>query len=378
MRELRQHSEVSNIELFYDLIFAYAISRITTVLHLVHHDTIPALYLVEFAVMVFMFWTVWTYQTVLVNRFFQENIQHGVFMLFDMFIVIVLSQSLTPNFASTQIAFPGATSLLLFSIAVQYLLRSRHLTDPRQLKVAYGLARILIITSVIGAITIIPWAPYSVREVVYILSMIYANIAPIFMKDRLTAFPAMFEHLTERYSLFTLLLFGEAIIAVTEVVDVHHFDWLSIPFFLIIVALFWVYFTIYQQGIDRHKRTAGIALINIHYFVFVGLDLVAAIVTLYLKHELIGWQFALLMTIGLWFFLGGSAMMLSTYGYRRANEHWRLLFGNATCSAMVAGAVIWFCRDWQEIVMVLIALFLLGIAWWWNREVSRLSTNNAD
>lgn len=33
MKQLREHSEVTNLELFYDLIFAYAISRITTVLH---------------------------------------------------------------------------------------------------------------------------------------------------------------------------------------------------------------------------------------------------------------------------------------------------------------------------------------------------------
>ncbi len=372
MKQLREHSEVTNLELFYDLIFAYAISRITTVLHLVHHETIPVLYLIEFAVMVFMFWTVWTYQTVLVNRFFQENVQHSVFMLFDMFVVIVLSQSLTPNFESTHPTFAGSTSILLFSIAVQYWIRGRHLTDKRQTKVAHGLMIVLLITSVIGALTIIPWAPYRIRVVVYALSMVFANIAPIFMKQSLTAFPAMFEHLTERYSLFTLLLFGEAIIAVTEIVDVHHFNWLSILFFLTIVALFWAYFTVYQRGIDRHKRSAGIALINIHYFVFVGLDLVAAVMPLYLKHELIGWQFALLMGIGLWFFLGGTATILATYGSKTSNHQWGYLLTVATLEAAVVGILVWLLNGNQAITMIAVTAVLLGMSWWWARTVQNL------
>ncbi|GGL61011.1 low temperature requirement protein A [Sporolactobacillus putidus] len=83
--------EVSMLELFYDLIFAYAISRITEVLHLVSNHTIPLINLAEYLMMVLVFWSIWTYQTVYANRFLEENLSNSVFLIFDMFWVVVLS-----------------------------------------------------------------------------------------------------------------------------------------------------------------------------------------------------------------------------------------------------------------------------------------------
>lgn len=366
MTELRQRPEVTNLELFYDLIFAYAISRITTVLHLVHHEVIPGRYLLEYLIMFFMFWTIWTYQTVLVNRFFQENVQHSLFMIFDMFVVIILSQSLNPNFESTHPTFAGSTSILLFSIALQYWLRARHLHDEKQLAVAKGLARTLFISGTLGALTIIPWAPYLIRVTVYVGSMVYANVSPAFLKRALTEFPALFEHLTERYSLFTLLLFGEAIIAVASVVNVHHFNWLAIPFFLTIVALFLGYFAMYQQGIDRHQKTAGITLINVHYAIFVGLDLVTAAMELFLNGELIGWQFVGLVTLGLWGFGGGILTVLATYPKRGLRISLGKAFSWLTVGLVLLGGILMFIKTHVAVTMVLLAVVALcggGATW---------------
>ncbi|GEK29634.1 low temperature requirement protein A [Furfurilactobacillus siliginis] len=365
MNELRKNAEVDNLELFYDLIFAYAISRITTVLHLVHHETISGLYLLEFFVMFFMFWTIWTYQTVLVNRFFRNTLQHRLFMVFDMFVVIILSQSLNANFAATHLTFAGSTSVLLLSIAGQYWLRSRSLTDPKQLAVSRGLGLILLVSGVVGALTIIPVGPYIVRASIYVLTMVFANIAPMFMYRQLTIFPAMFEHLTERYSLFTLLLFGEAIIAVASVIDVHHFNWLAIPFFIIIVALFTIYFTTYQHGIDRHRKTAGILLINIHYFIFVGLDLVTAVTELYLQRELHGPLFAGLVTLGLMCFLTGTMAMAAGYSKDTSSRISWSNVGLATVAALINGGVLWLFSEHVAVTLLILMLELLAVAGWW-------------
>lgn len=365
MNELRKNAEVDNLELFYDLIFAYAISRITTVLHLVHHETISGLYLLEFFVMFFMFWTIWTYQTVLVNRFFRNTLQHRMFMVFDMFVVIILSQSLNANFAATHLTFAGSTSVLLLSIAGQYWLRSRSLTDPKQLAVARGLGMILLISGLLGAITIIPIGPYIVRSSIYVLAMVFANIAPMFMYRQLTIFPAMFEHLTERYSLFTLLLFGEAIIAVASVIDVHHFNWLAIPFFIIIVALFTIYFTTYQHGVDRHRKTAGILLINSHYFIFVGLDLVTAVTEIYLQNELHGPLFAGLATLGLLCFLTGTAATAAGYPKGTGNKVTWFVVGMIAIATFINGGLLWLISEHTAVTLVFLMVELLAMAGWW-------------
>lgn len=104
--------EVSTLELFYDLIFAYAISRMTEVLHLVSNHTLPLIDLAEYLMMMLVFWTIWTYQTVYANRFLKEDLSNSVFLIFDMFWVVILSQSLNEDFASTHFTFAGSTSVL--------------------------------------------------------------------------------------------------------------------------------------------------------------------------------------------------------------------------------------------------------------------------
>ncbi|ANZ69896.1 low temperature requirement protein A [Pediococcus claussenii] len=74
---VRKSAEVSNIELFYDLIFAYAISKITATLHVVQNERIPLLNIGEFLMMMLVFWSIWTYQTVFANRFLSITLLIG-------------------------------------------------------------------------------------------------------------------------------------------------------------------------------------------------------------------------------------------------------------------------------------------------------------
>ncbi|GEP19937.1 low temperature requirement protein A [Pediococcus argentinicus] len=364
---IRQSAEVSNLELFYDLIFAYAISKITTVLHVVHEEHIPLLNLAEFLMMFFVFWTVWTYQTVYANRFFTNNILNTAFMIFDMFWVIILSQSLTTNFASTHVTFAGSTSILLLSIGLQYVVQGMRLEHKHQRLLAMELAGLLFICGITGAITIIPFTSYLNRFFIYLVSFIVANVVPIFMKETLQNFPAKFEHLTERYSLFTLLLFGESIIAVATSINVHHLELVSVWYFLITVILFGFYMMTYDLGINRKlPHTAGITLINVHYFIFVGLDLVTAVIELFSQGELAGFQTILLTTLGLLGFLGGLQVVIFTYPLNQNNLKQMFVNDVVMLAIWLIGAV--FAVHIINVFLIWTTVMLgIGLFIWWRQ-----------
>ncbi|WP_157800360.1 low temperature requirement protein A [Sporolactobacillus pectinivorans] len=306
--------EVSTLELFYDLIFAYAISRMTEVLHLVINHTLPLINLAEYLMMMLVFWTIWTYQTVYANRFLKGDLSNSLFLIFDMFWVVILSQSLNENFASTHFTFAGSTSVLLLSIAFQYYLQSRRADTPEHKKLALHFSVLLMIISLIGFVTILPVPTlYLLRFAVYTASIIAVAFYPLFMKQTLTDFSTQFDHLSERYSLFTLLLFGEAVIAIAQTINIHHLKIESVLYFVIIALLFTLYMITYELGINRRARTAGLVMIHLHYFIFVGINLITALLELFILHELNTTFFIVIFDISAVLFIYSMLALLSTY-----------------------------------------------------------------
>ncbi len=62
---------VSMIELFYDLVFVYMISKATGLIHHLHHGVVEPFSLIVFAFVVIVFINSWMVQSVFVNRRFR-------------------------------------------------------------------------------------------------------------------------------------------------------------------------------------------------------------------------------------------------------------------------------------------------------------------
>lgn len=124
----KSHQSVTMVELFYDLIFAYAVGRMAQTLAVPVHGMIAPQVLVEFLLMLLVFWTIWTFQTVLIDRFSHHEVTHNLFTLFNMFWVIVLSTAINPDFAKTKWPFQLSAAILFLSLASQYglLWRRKH------------------------------------------------------------------------------------------------------------------------------------------------------------------------------------------------------------------------------------------------------------
>ena len=70
-------------ELFYDLVFAYALSRTTELVH--HADEADY---VTFLISLVILFTVWLYQSIYINRFGDNSWQDRLFLFADMFLLL--------------------------------------------------------------------------------------------------------------------------------------------------------------------------------------------------------------------------------------------------------------------------------------------------
>lgn len=168
--------EVSEFELFYDLIFAYAVSRIASILFIGADQMLSFKSMGEFLLLTLVFWTIWTFQTVFANRFSIKNKINALFLFFDMFWVIVLAQSINVYFEKTHFTFAGATSILFFSIALQYYFKMRRTDDSVVKKLCFQLAIILCVSGMIGFITILPWGDYAIRFSLFLLQHFFQSL----------------------------------------------------------------------------------------------------------------------------------------------------------------------------------------------------------
>ncbi|KRM71459.1 low temperature requirement protein A [Lacticaseibacillus brantae] len=298
---------VSMPELFYDLIYAYAIGRMTQAVATPTYGQIPWLNLLEFLMMFLVFWNLWSYQTVFANRFYTGKLVDNLFLFIDMFLVIYLSTALNIDFAATKVAFQLSTGILLISVGLQYLIANR--THPTPMNKPFML--VLFATGIVSALSIIP-DDYRISFGIFLVATLAASFGPIFLIPLQRQVPTHFDHLTERYSLFTLLIFGEAVIAVADVLH-HGLTVNYVGYFVVIVLMFISYIQVYESGIDRHRRTSGMAAIQLHYPMLVGNLLSFTFIRLWLEGELNAFWFLPAFGISFFLYVISLSAYLATY-----------------------------------------------------------------
>ena len=116
---LIKERKVENIELFYDLIFVYAISRISELAHHPHNGIIEPWILISFILSSLAVLQEWLYWTNYLNRFGTFNIKEIVIMCINMGAAIYLSNSLSLDWE--QIFYPFSISMLIMSSSVAFL-----------------------------------------------------------------------------------------------------------------------------------------------------------------------------------------------------------------------------------------------------------------
>ncbi|CAM2907149.1 low temperature requirement protein A [Dellaglioa algida] len=261
-------------ELFYDLVFAYAISQTTDLLyHFKGNLASVAEAFIIFSVVMVVFINTWMIKSVFINRYGKNSIADIILFMIDVAILLYMSNAFKGNIQDWFQPFAIATGLLSTVLVVQYgtvYLTSKKSADKRISRLMMTITAARTVLVFIGA-----FLPIKFGIPVALIGIAISWVLPGLFGSILKLHALNFPHILERLTLLTIITFGETIVGIASYFTVETFNFYSILIFTIVGALFMTYITQMDHYIDENRSDeTGIRLIYVHYFILFGISLV--------------------------------------------------------------------------------------------------------
>jgi low temperature requirement protein LtrA len=243
--------KVTWLELFFDLIFVAAVAQVAEPLR--EHYSVAGV--VRFTLLFALIWWAWTGATVFATRFDGADGVQRALTLVQIFVVAAMAANAGDELDTRSSAgFTAAYAALRLVLVAQYF-RARHLPRARPFTTRYivghGLAAVIWLSSAL--------VPAPSRYVLWTIALIIDFGTPWLALPHSLEVPPDGSHLPERFGLFTLILLGEAVVAVMHGMKSHE-AWppaAAISAFLAMGLLFliwWWYFDGVKAASERHVR----------------------------------------------------------------------------------------------------------------------------
>ena len=272
MTTLIKHKRVEFSELFYDLVFVFAISKATALIHPFHSGVVAWDSLLDFFISVMVIINSWMIQTIYTNRYGTNSLFNMVIMFINMGLMLFMSNMIGYNwqqwFYYTCWAVGTLTLTLFFQYLVEFFRKSTNNTDRESIKGFLWLTGLGSLGVYLAALF-----PIYVGVYIFIASILLTFIVPIFLITKDEHFQVNLPHLIERVSLLVIITFGEMVIGLVSFFTVENFSIYSVLNFVIMLSLFLFYFGEFDHAIDEGSNQKGLFIIYSHYPIFIGLML---------------------------------------------------------------------------------------------------------
>ncbi|EEY79615.1 MULTISPECIES: low temperature requirement protein A [Streptococcus] len=273
MTNLIKHKRVEFSELFYDLVFVYAISKTTALIHHLHHGVLSLDDIFGFLMSLLVLVNSWMIQTVYTNRYGKNSLFNMVVMFVNMAMLLLISNMITNNWQSYFHTFCWTIGTLTLTLFFQYLVEYlRKSTTPANRKSIKGFLWMTGLRTILVYLAAL--LPIHLGIHVYMTGILLTFIMPVLLTRKVSHFQINLPHLIERISLLVIITFGEMIMGLADFFTLEHFSIRSILYFIIMVNLFMNYFGQFDHAIDEEGENKGIFLIYSHYPIFIGLIMV--------------------------------------------------------------------------------------------------------
>ena len=284
MTTLIKHKRVEFSELFYDLVFVFAISKVTTLIDHLHNGILTWNSFLDFFMAVLVLTDSWMIQTVYTNRYGKNSLFNIVIMFIKMGILLFIANMIGPDWQQYFHYLCWAIGTLILTLFFQYLVEFfRKSTDDVNRK---SIKDFLWITG-LGSLGVYLAAllPIYVRVYILFASILLTFIMPIILLSKDEHYQVNFPHLIERLSLLVIITFGEMIMELTDFFTIENFSIYSVLYFIITLSLFLFYFGQFDHAIDENSDKKGLFLVYSHYPIFIGLIMMTVSMSFLLNPE---------------------------------------------------------------------------------------------
>ncbi len=274
-----EERRISWLELFYDLVYVIAISRITH--HFALHITWTG-FLEYTCLFILIFWG-WLNGSLYYDIHGSNGLRTRLMTLWQVMIIaalsIVIDQKSSKPYQYITIA------LMIMQVYITYLWWSVGFYDKDHRK--YNLPYTILYMLSFGLMGI---SLYSSSEWMKFIvpAVIFCNYSPPFIAQQLLRKSAsdlsLSSSMSERLGLFTIIVFGEVVLGVVNGIsnaDILQFStWLNFALILIIVfALWWIFFTLISNRNAKKSFTTATLLELLYVPALISLGVMAACLT---------------------------------------------------------------------------------------------------
>ena len=284
MTTLIKHKRVEFSELFYDLVFVFAISKVTTLIDHLHNGILTWNSFLDFFMAALVLTDSWMIQTVYTNRYGKNSLFNIVIMFIKMGLLLFIANMMGPDWQQYFNYLCWAIGTLTLTLFFQYLVEFfRKSTDDVNRE---SIKDFLWITG-LGSLGVYLAALLPIYVGVYTLfaSILLTFIMPIILLGKDEHYQVNFPHLIERLSLLVIITFGEMIMELTDFFTIENFSIYSVLYFIITLSLFLFYFGQFDHAIDENSDKKGLFLVYSHYPIFIGLIMMTVSMSFLLNPE---------------------------------------------------------------------------------------------
>ena len=284
MTTLIKHKRVEFSELFYDLVFVFAISKATALIHPFHSGVVAWDSLLDFFISVMVIINSWMIQTIYTNRYGTNSLFNMVIMFINMGLMLFMSNMIGYNwqqwFYYTCWAVGTLTLTLFFQYLVEFFRKSTDNTDRESIKGFLWLTGLGSLGVYLAALL-----PIYVRVYILFASILLIFTMPIILLNKDEHYQVNLPHLIERISLLVIIMFGEMIMELAHFFTIENFSIYAVLYFIITLSLFLFYFGQFDHAIDEKSSQKGLFLIYSHYPIFIGLIMMTVSMSFLLNPE---------------------------------------------------------------------------------------------
>ena len=241
MTTLIKHKRVEFSELFYDLVFVFAISKVTTLIHHLHNVILTWNSFLDFLIATLFLIDSWMIQTDYTNRYGKNSLFNIVIMFIKMGILLFIANMIGPDWQQYFHYLCWAIGTLTLTLFFQYLVEFfRKSTDDANRESIKGFLWITGLGSLGVYLTAL--LPIYLRVYILFVSILLTFIMPSILLNKDKHYQVNLPHLIERISLLVIIMFGEMITELANFFTIENFSIYSVLYFIIMISLFLFYF----------------------------------------------------------------------------------------------------------------------------------------
>ena len=268
-----KEKKVSQIELFYDLIYVYAISRLTLLVEEPEGGVIPLSGFSSYLIVCFVILQAWLYLTNYVNRYGRWRWYEYVLIVANMIGAVYTANTILPDWNGMSGAFNLAMLVMLLCVWALYFIQI--CLKEQDTGAAKNSLVILMVVCLLYLSAFLASALQAHAAVMWmdIAAVLVGAFLPFFIRGDFDISIISFPHLAERFELLTIVTFGESVVGMAGYFDVQTFTMRPILVFAVVFIMFGCYMIQLHVLCDHYRSARALRLMFTHYFIVISVNL---------------------------------------------------------------------------------------------------------